>query len=159
MENGARSSRYADQSGDWAQRMVNRTAHADALHQAGDTAAALALFREAEQLQQEHQPAYPRLYSLRGFQYCDLLLAQGSTAEVLERAEQTLEWVKQQGTLLLDIALDQLTLGRAHLQRAVEETPPNLPLSGEEQTSPAPPSSLPCQGEGWGGVCRTAKKS
>ena len=46
VESGARSSRYADQSGDWAKR----TTHADALHQAGDTAAALALFREAEQL-------------------------------------------------------------------------------------------------------------
>ena len=69
--------------------MAYRTTHADALHQAGDTAAALALFREAEQLQQERQPAYPRLYSLQGFRYCDLLLAQGSTAEVLERAEQT----------------------------------------------------------------------
>jgi tetratricopeptide (TPR) repeat protein len=129
---GTRSSRYADQSLDIFWRMGTRTTHADALHQAGDTAAAFALFREAEQLQQEHQPAYPRLYSLQGFRYCDLLLAQGSTAEVLERAEQTLEWAKQY-LGLLDVALDQLTLGRAHLQRAVEETPPRLPLSGEGQ--------------------------
>lgn len=86
VESGARSSRYADQSGDMFWRMSSRTAHADALHQAGDTAAALALFREAEQLQQEWRSYEPRLYSLRGFRYCDLLLAQGSTAEVLERA-------------------------------------------------------------------------
>ena len=117
VESGARSSRYADQSGDMFYRMAFRTTHADALHQAGDTAAALALFREAEQLQQEWQTAYPRLYSLRGFLYCDLLLAQGSTAEVLERAEQTLEWAKQVRVSLLSIALDQLTLGRAHLQQ------------------------------------------
>ena len=123
VESGARSSRYADQSGDWAERMTNCTTHADALHQAGDTAAALALFREAEQLQQERQPSYPRLYSLPGFRYCDLLLAQGSTAEVLERAEYALDislnaynrGIRDMG--LLDIALDQLTLGRAHLQQ------------------------------------------
>ena len=29
----------------------------------------------AEQMQPESQPAYPLLYSLRGYQYCDLLLA------------------------------------------------------------------------------------
>ena len=131
VENGARSSRYADQSGELFQRMGSRTTHADALHQVGDTAAALALFREAEQFQQEDQPAYPRLYSLPGFRYCDLLLMLGSTAEVLERAEYSIEIAKQ-NRWLLDIALDQLTLGRAHLQQAVEETPPSLPLSGEE---------------------------
>ncbi|QTR53091.1 TIR domain-containing protein [Thiothrix unzii] len=117
VESGARSSRYADQSGDMFWRIGGRTTHADALHQAGDTAAALALFREAEQLQQESQPSSPRLYSLRGFQYCDLLLTQGSTAEVLERAEQTLEWVTRAGQDVLSAALDQLTLGRAHLQQ------------------------------------------
>ena len=116
VESGARSSRYADQSGDMFQRMSKRATHADALHQAGDTAAALALFREAEQLQQEHQPSYPRLYSLQGFRYCDLLLTQGSTAEVLERAEYSIEIAKR-NRWLLDIALDQLTLGRAHLQQ------------------------------------------
>jgi tetratricopeptide (TPR) repeat protein len=116
VESGTRSSRYADQSGDWQMNVVGCTIHADALHQAGDTAAALALFREAEQLQQEHQPSYPRLYSLRGFRYCDLLLAQGSTAEVLERYEQWVEW-RQDGDPLLDIALDKLTLGCAHLQQ------------------------------------------
>ncbi|UJS25458.1 toll/interleukin-1 receptor domain-containing protein [Thiothrix winogradskyi] len=113
---GARSSRYADQSGDWQSRMMFRTTHADALHQAGDTAAALALFREAEQLQQENQPSYPRLYSLGGFRYCDLLLAQGSTEEVLERYEQWVEW-RQDGDPLLDRSLEYLTLGRAHLQQ------------------------------------------
>lgn len=136
VESGARSSRYADQSGEWAHRMGKRATHADALHQAGDTAAALALFREAEQLLQEHQPEYPRIYSLSGFRYCDLLLSQGSTAEVLERAEQTSEWAKQY-LGLLDVALDQLTLGRAHLQRAVEEAPSNLTLSWKVQMQEA----------------------
>ncbi|UJS24162.1 hypothetical protein [Thiothrix winogradskyi] len=116
---GARSSRYADQSGDMFLRMSTRTTHADALHQAGDTAAALALFREAEQLQQEHQPAYPRLYSLSSFRYCDLLLTQGSTAEVLERAEYNLDcWTNHfSNGSLLDFSLPKLTLGRAYLQQ------------------------------------------
>lgn len=120
VESGARSSRYADQSGDMFMRMYSHTTHADALHQAGDTAAALALFREAEHFQQERQPAYPRLYALQGFRYCDLLLAQGSTAEVLERAEYALALSEKyvgKGLGLIDIGLDRLTLGRAHLQQ------------------------------------------
>ncbi|MBX7209997.1 MAG: hypothetical protein K1X78_16890 [Verrucomicrobiaceae bacterium] len=66
---------YADRSCDASMRMIMRTTHADALHQAGRRAEAETRFREAEQMQQEMQPAYPLLYSLRGFRYCDLLLA------------------------------------------------------------------------------------
>ena len=66
--------------------MGNRTTWADALHQAGEAARAQALFEEAEALQAERQPQYPRLYSLQGYRYCDLLLAQGRAAEVRERA-------------------------------------------------------------------------
>lgn len=66
---------YADRSGDAGQRIINRTNHADALHHSGRRAEAETRFREAEQMQQEQQPDYPLLYSLRGFQYCDRLLA------------------------------------------------------------------------------------
>ncbi len=66
---------YADRSGDAGQRMINRTSHAAALHQAGRRAEAETRFREAEQMQATDQPDDPLLYSLRGFQYCDLLLA------------------------------------------------------------------------------------
>jgi len=72
---GGESVTYADRSGDAFQRMSKRIAHADALHQAGRTDEARGLFEEAERMQAERQPAYPRLYSLQGFQYCDLLLA------------------------------------------------------------------------------------
>jgi hypothetical protein len=71
---------YADRSGDWAQRMTKRTTLADARHQAGDAAGALALFGEAEALQVERQPDYPLLYSLPGFRYCDALLAEAERA-------------------------------------------------------------------------------
>ncbi|MDD5393334.1 MAG: hypothetical protein PHE17_09970 [Thiothrix sp.] len=116
VESGARSSRYADQSGDMFQRMSKRTTHADALHQAGDTAAALALFREAEQLWKNHFTNFPRMSSLSGFRYCDLLLVQHYTSDVLDRAEYALKIAEGQRNLL-DIALNQLTLGRAHLQQ------------------------------------------
>ncbi len=75
-----RSVTYADRSGDAFSRMCNRTTHADALHQAGRRAEAEARFREAEQMQAERQPAYPLLYSLQGFRYCDLLLADAERA-------------------------------------------------------------------------------
>ena len=106
---------HADDSGDEFQRMVNRTTLADALHQAGATAAAEKLFGAAEAIQQEHQPQYPLLYSFQGFRYCDLLLEQGMFEAVQERAGRTLEWVTQAGQDILSAALDHLSLGRAEL--------------------------------------------
>lgn len=102
------------------ERMSDLTTHADALHQARETARALERFIAAEQRQQEQQPEYPRLYSLPGFQYCDLLLAQNEVAAVLERAEYALALSEQylgKGLGLHDIGLDKLTLGRAHYQQ------------------------------------------
>jgi tetratricopeptide (TPR) repeat protein len=66
---------YAERSGDALQQMARRTDLANALHQAGRRAEAKARFREAEQMQKEWQPDHPLLYSVQGFQYCDLLLA------------------------------------------------------------------------------------
>ena len=99
------------------QRSSKRTRLADALHQAGQTEEAAAAFREAEEMQKQWQPAYPLLYSLQGFQYCDLLLDQGQIQEVKERAARTLEWAKQH-KILLAMALDNLSLGRAWLLEA-----------------------------------------
>ncbi|HZW26677.1 MAG TPA: SEFIR domain-containing protein [Gallionella sp.] len=80
VSDAAQSVNYADQSGDSFQRMGKRTTHADALHQAGLRPGAEARFREAEVMQAEDQPAYPLLYSLPGFRYCDLLLAAAERA-------------------------------------------------------------------------------
>ena len=107
----------ADRSGDEFERMGERAVMADVLHQAGRTEEAAATFREAEVLQQNQQPAYPLLYSVQGFHYCDLLIAQGQVQEVKERAAQTLEWIKP-ANWLLDIALDNLSLGCACLLEA-----------------------------------------
>jgi len=104
----------ADRSGDAFWRMGQRTTLADALHQAGRLDEAERLFRQAEAMQEKNEPQFPLLYSFQGFRYCDLLLSQRKYQEVQSRARQTLEWVTIQNWLL-DIALDNLSLGRAHL--------------------------------------------
>jgi len=77
---------------------------------------ASALFVDAEQRQQQSQPEFQYLYSLQGFQYCQLLLSLGQMEEVIKRASQTLEWANQYLGLLAR-ALDQLSLGKANLQK------------------------------------------
>ena len=116
----------ADQSRDAFQRMSKRTTLADALHQAGRLAEAEATFREAEEMQKKDQPQFPLLYSVQGYQSCDLLLSQGKHAEVQRRASKTLEWAKQvAGVSLLDTATIYLSIGRAHLLQSQRE--PNHP--------------------------------
>jgi tetratricopeptide (TPR) repeat protein len=117
---GRQSVELADKSGDAFHRMSKRTALADALHQAGELAESLALFAEAEKIQQEDQPEYDHIYSLPGFRYCDLLLGSGAWPEVRGRAEKTLQWVTT-AQWLLDIALDKLSLGRAAVQEAIAQ--------------------------------------
>ena len=108
----------ADRSGDSFQRISKRARLANALHQAGRLAEAETTFYEAEAMQKEDQPTYTLLYSGNGVWYCDLLLEQGKVRVVRDRAAQTLEWAKlnRQGSLL-DIALDNLSLGRASLRQ------------------------------------------
>jgi tetratricopeptide (TPR) repeat protein len=143
VEDAEQSVTYADRGTDAGQRMINRCAQAHALYQAGPRTEAEAHFREAEQMQVERQPDYPLLYSLQGFQYCDLLLAdpersawqqmlslnsQRSTLSlgescraVSQRAAQTLKWAELGELSLLTVALDNLTLGRAALYGAILE--------------------------------------
>ena len=105
---------FADRSGVAFMRMSTRTTLADALHQAGRASEAQALFEEAERMQKGRQPHYALLYSLWGYLYCDLLLGRGDHQGVTKRAAQTLKLATQQFGVL-DIALDHLSLGRAHL--------------------------------------------
>ena len=112
----ARSVAHADRSEDLFWHMGTRTTHADALHQYGEQDAALELFQNAEALQQQLQPEAPQLYSLPGFRYCDLLLALGESQQVLQRAEYALA-ISARNKWPLAIALDNLSLGRAHLQQ------------------------------------------
>jgi tetratricopeptide (TPR) repeat protein len=113
---------FADRSVDDIEKMMALAGLADSLHQAGELAQAADLFREAEAMQQKLRPEYRYLYSLRGFQFCDLLLSQGKEGEVLDRAEKSIEWEKQMhGAPILDFALHKLSLGRAYLLEAVKK--------------------------------------
>lgn len=131
---------YADRSGDAVLQMIMRTVLADALHQAGWRIKSQQLFEEAESRQATIQPEYPRLYSLQGVQYCDLLLADAERAmwlrwlggeggrveeititaacdAVIERAEGAQRAWRDlfSNVSLLEAAMDHLTLARATL--------------------------------------------
>lgn len=152
---GERSVEFADRSGDAFWRMGVRTTLADVLHQQGDHQPALNRYREAEAMQAQRQPAYPLLYSLRGFRYCDLLLAIAERAAwqcqlapaswpgadrgegldtcqaVEQRVRKTLKWMEKAAIDILSTALDHLTLGRAALFRAVLDSS----ASGDRQAA------------------------
>ena len=137
---------YAGRRGNTLWCVGTRTTLADVLHQRGRRTEAVECFREAEAIQVGAQPDYPLLYSLQGFQYCDLLLAEVERAawrhcrpvpqpgasggshethgiqsrwcEVEQRAMQTIQ-VAEIDNSLLDFALGRLTLGRAILYQTV----------------------------------------
>ena len=125
-------------------RLTSKSTKATALFFSGNKIAAEKLFSEVEQMQVEFQPKHPLLYSLRGFQYCELLLADSERAAwqiffncglwpleetIIHKA--TLQAVSQRGleTLklatqedwLLDIAIDHLTLGCVALYKSILE--------------------------------------
>jgi hypothetical protein len=132
--------------GDSEKFIITSTTLADAEHQAGRRSEAFARFHKAEALQAQAEPLFPLLYSVQGFQYCDLLLSDAErtawatwlapslaagadgrkpTLQALRELEQRVvkmfEWRMPQEPLL-DVALDHLTLGRAALYRAVLES-------------------------------------
>jgi len=111
---------FADLSGHVTEIMDKRTYLAKALHQAGETGEAKELFEKAEQIQKKNWPEYHYLPSIQGHDFCDLLLSMGQYKGVLGRAEQTLLLAIQRRRLL-DIAMDKVSLGRAHLLEAVAE--------------------------------------
>jgi tetratricopeptide (TPR) repeat protein len=112
---------FSDRGRDEVMRSIALTNHAGALHQCGEVTEAVLLFAEAGRLQAEREPTHPILYSLSGYQHCDVLLGQGQAAEVLRRASQTLVWAKER-LGLLNIGLDHLSLGRAHAACSPEAT-------------------------------------
>jgi tetratricopeptide (TPR) repeat protein len=117
----------ADKGGDEFWRMGARSTHGDALYQAGRLTESQDALHEAEEIQKKQQPDFPLLYSIQGFRYCDLLLSQGNYAEVERRASQTVQYAKQGWYSLLDIALDNLSLGRAQLVHFQHD--PNFPIT------------------------------
>ena len=117
---GAQSVNFADRSGDGLMKEVTRRAYADSYHQAGNVKEAEKLYKEAEELRKKRQPEHPYLYSLEGFQYCDLLLSMGKYQDTLERARTTVKYENKSWYNLLAIALDKLTIGRTLMLQIVE---------------------------------------
>jgi tetratricopeptide (TPR) repeat protein len=112
-----RSVEYADRGRDDFQRMVNRSILAEVLYQTGQSTKAEETFAQAEEIQTLRQPQYPFLYSLAGFRYCEFLLNRGDFVQARRRAAQTLHRAERHNWLL-NIALDNITLGRAALMEA-----------------------------------------
>jgi len=150
---GKQGVNLADRSANAFQRMNQRAKLADALHQVGHWEESAEALREAEALQAEDQPQYPRLYSLAGYRYSDLLLSRGepedgsvldglvadpeaarrfreACQEVRERAAVLLEEGTRAGDSLLELGLYHLSLGRAHLGLAL--TAPRSAAPGKE---------------------------
>lgn len=100
-----------------------RAHYANVLYQAGEKALVDSLFIEAEKFQKMYQPKSPHLFSRLGFYYCDFLLAQKRTMEVMKRVKYALNisldprkhGIRNMG--LLDVALDRLIVGRAYMQQ------------------------------------------
>jgi hypothetical protein len=132
---------FADRSGEISESIGCRAALAHALHQIGHSANARVCFDEAESIQSIAQPGFPLLYSLSGFQYCDLLLLDSEYlawkttiyphnfyinseiytlhSSIAQRALKTQEWMKMYCGGNLDIALNNLTLARVALYDSI----------------------------------------
>ena len=110
----------ADRNGIAGERINKRISMATALHQAGQLSEAEACFVYAEEMQKNSYPEYSFLYGISSFLYCDLLLSQIKYREVLSRAGQSLEFTKQ-FDYPLDISLNHLSIGRAHLLQNQQE--------------------------------------
>ncbi len=120
---------YAGRSGDKEHIIESQTTLADALCAAGQREEAERLFANAEDRHKKIQPKYPLLYSVQGYQYCDLLLARGGGwAAAHRRASRTLKWSRDE-KWVLDVGLDTLTLGRAHLGMVLEKVASLLPAA------------------------------
>jgi len=139
VEQAAQAEIYADITDDTFQRIRKRTAHADALFQAGNFEDARVRFREAEQIQSKTWPELRFLYSVMGLQYCSALMAEAERdtwlqmfdyekhsphlnelSDVSDRAAQMLRWAKGAADVpVLDFAVSYLIQGRMGLYSAV----------------------------------------
>lgn len=151
IRNAQKCIEYANNYGDIMELSINLTVLAEAMNKAGNQVLALQFFKEAEALQAICEQQYPLLYSLQGFRYCDLLLAEAERAawwasmfdrislsdmyfsdedivsfeircgEVFDRCLKISDWGCDS---LLDLALINLTLGRGAIYSAVLERYP-----------------------------------
>ncbi|SEA91907.1 TIR domain-containing protein [Thiothrix caldifontis] len=114
IHHGRESVEYGDRSNKKYYMMAFRTTLADALLKSGVYVESFDLLQEAEKINSEL--GHPKLYSLRGFRYCDFLLSQELPKLALARAIETLKYASSDIYGLLDIALDKLSIGIASFQ-------------------------------------------
>lgn len=106
---------YADYSRSPYQCLERRTTLAWVLLARGERRRAELLFKEAEETHKKRRPHTPLLLSFGGYPYCDLLLDEAAnSSEVIRRGKKTLPWVRLRRPVL-DVPLNKLALGRAHL--------------------------------------------
>ena len=142
IRDAARAVKYSDASGEVIRQVINRTSHADALHQAGLLEEAKNRFREALEKQLELEPEYAFLYSLQGFRERDFILGPVERAswwrtqvdpddltvsesslfttldDMFERTMKTFRWYELNDYMRpMDIALEYLTFARVLLYR------------------------------------------
>jgi hypothetical protein len=111
-------------------QMSTRAIFARVLDASGQFTHAKQLFTDAERRQSEQQPAYPLLYSLQGFFYCDFLLRFDGAVGVQDRVAKTITWAMK-ALIRRDVALGLLILVRSNLVKVLSKT-----LGGQE-ISPA----------------------
>jgi hypothetical protein len=117
--NAEQSVAHADRSGEDFEMMTTRATHAYVLHVAGRREEAKVLLIDAEQRQRKLQPHRLLLYSMRGYYYCDLLLAEADYVSAVVRATDIFK-LQPKSASLLDYALVRLALGRGHSGLALE---------------------------------------
>ena len=115
-----KSLELANRNRDVFQRLSQRATLAYTLYYANRISDAMTAFRKAEEMQKKIDRKSSFLYSTNGFQYCDLLLNEKKYQVVQVRVNQTIKIAKK-NNWLLDIARDNLSLGRAYLLQAQHE--------------------------------------
>jgi tetratricopeptide (TPR) repeat protein len=117
-------------SGDMFYLATSKAYLATILYFLGRTKEAETSFREAEKIQAEDEPRSPFLYSISGFWYSALLMDKGRYQEVRERLSGT----SVTPDSLLDIALEDLSLGQAYRLQAQMEGTNNFTAATEHLT-------------------------
>jgi tetratricopeptide (TPR) repeat protein len=103
---------FADRADEPIERMADRVARGDILHQSGRLTEAEACFIEAEQITDEQGQPIPNLYFFWGLGHCELLLTRKRHQAALERARQALTTIEEEAEgSLLAIAQVHLALG------------------------------------------------
>jgi hypothetical protein len=113
-----RSAVLADRSGKEELIFLHRVRLAAALHAANRRDKASLLFAYAERKQKTLNPQQPLLYARQGYQFCDLLVDNGDYVIARDRATRTIDMARQQNWVV-DIGMDAVTIGRAHLGLAL----------------------------------------